>query len=729
MDAIFLNNIPLVLPKGLELEWEENNSAFDSGFENGSITLPVELPIKGNELALGFASELDSSIEGQNYEGLKMMSRGNLQAIVSMKVMEVNYPDTISLVFVATNFFIDHGSTLLNEIGMPNITLGANDTEVLAAMKAAKDGSELYCFPPVSAPTFYDGKDGFSTNVNTNFYEIVSNLYETNSDYSKPVVPFFFLTKLVRYVFETLGYTVKGSFFYTPEFQQITISLMASMDLAKNPNDFKDSNENVPNASQYIRAAQLWNGAPSFPAVNGFEVVDGLPFLFSYQMDVSELSNDVNGDPSKIKDWKIIVSYGVWDGLNDSSKIVFDSNEHSQESKLFQIPMNAKITKRVAAVGGTDGPYFFIHAFGYEIIANRWPGGIFNPNYNPGYSTILFTTPMPVPINSIEVEVRYLGANGAELLDGQIDFSYHMPSLSIGDFLNDLRDDFNLCFDFSKKYKQVEVYLPQDRLNLPVKNLDSVIKEEYRHELFEKEDSYSFKQDFTEENGADLFAELNGKQSMGSYSGIANLPDAEFNVYVVEQRSNLVYISLSTVAGSGIGDDDYYWEPFVAYRPTANRTIGNTVKKINANFDVLDVIDTAGVHALQFNGVGKTRYLGNKGSDRFTMANFFVSTGNDAPIASVSEFSFAGVQTRALLLSYAAERSNSIYGFCWNVWLDFLAKVSPVEFSLINRGLQEDYNFESLIRFKGRLFMAKQYRKREGTDGAIATEFSAYRIK
>ena len=101
-----------------------------------------------------FVHEFDSATDVEEFSNVRFMDKGNLENVVSMKVIEVNYPDSIEVVFIKTPFYLKHGNKLLNEIGLAPLDLGNTDAQILASMLSSVDGSKLYCFPTMKANNF-----------------------------------------------------------------------------------------------------------------------------------------------------------------------------------------------------------------------------------------------------------------------------------------------------------------------------------------------------------------------------------------------------------------------------------------------------------------------------------------------------------------------------------------------------------------------------------------------
>lgn len=733
---IRVNDQDLLLPKNFNIEWEENNYCFEEDSVYGDYTIPVKVPTKGNEAAIKFLHEFNTPDRVKVIEGAICGDGDNILYTGSLAVMNVNRLH-VSFSFLVHDVAYLFGDNQLNELDLPEVSLGADDTEVLAEAKASINNEDkLYCFPPIRVDNFYGDSAEFPTTITANYYNLGN--YSTQNDFSKPLIPFFRLINFLEFLFNSIGYNMTGNIRNVPQLYFPVISMLASLDRSKNPNDVQYSLEEVTLASEtnnFIKSL----GHIQFFVGNGITPVciveEETEFIISFDFGLPEYDTYPQPNETGVAfrysmETQIVLADDVYG--NTGREIIFGPTTYNNGRAGGGYTDTLKGVKKYThnPTAGQVGKYVFIELKGtLGSYRNDNPGRIYDPF--PTY-TLFQNYRFSFPKANPSFAIRYLGESGSELLDNKLDWSFLLPDTKVSQFLSNVRKDFNLRFNFHPFRKEVELNLAQDLINAPIKKISSFVNKNYELKVNTEVKGYSFSQDFKEETDSDKEAALQYKNFLGEFAGVANFPAAGLNSYVVDYITNEVYISAITGGGYGFSGT-YVWE-FSHFRvPKVETSVGDGSVDITAAFTPFLSKKYGSDYTLFFEGIGRSKYNGEKPDlSSFRMINFFgidsSVSGWDVPYASRTLYYLDGSSVDgAMNLTYDANDPNSIYSLLWARWVELMLSREEFELLILHKELQE-LDMGCRYEIDGRLFLIRQIRKQRGVNGLEHFEATAYKI-
>lgn len=710
----------LVLPSNFSIEWEENNPCFDDGFTVGSVSLPAAVPIRGNEVTLEFVHEFDSPDRKTEYDNVLVHYREEFLFRCKMSILKTNYPLSLTVAFVVTDFFTADGNVNLRNIDYGNYSLGGTDNAALGGAHAKIDGDGLYCFPPMRADGFYDGLAGMPTTVDVNYHN--GTVYETAVDFSKPLVPWFSIPKLLKVGLEALGYAVDGDIFDVPELNALKISTMKALEKDQNEHDFSlNLGEVVTGAGVNYRV--VWNNIDNVnhPNVASYKIEEELPILFSYQLNIDDIDLATGLLLGQARDYIIQVKVSVWDGFNSSSKVTYHTQNLHYVRGFGNDNIRDLVTFRIDTTAAAVGKYFLLELGGVSVLLDRAPGDPLALNYNSNYGTILSLGNVELSLNNVFVRVRYVGQVGSETFPAYLDVARHMPDMSIAEFMADVRSDFNIRFLFHPTQKAVTIDMNKSHINRPFRVMDGKIADVYESDFQTVGVQYTFTQkldEAAEELREEKEAELEGRTFLGYFDGVANLPAVELNGYAIDLRANTVYIAVLLDPLTVWGSYSLEWQ--LSHQVSAATVVGDgdEVKDIATKFEVLQAKVDGGFYYMSYEGVGQSVVLPERTAKGFMLCNFVGQLSPTVQLyTTITNYSFFGDQFNCLTLNYSKDDASSIYSFCWKAWIEFLNTLTPVTVEIVGSALFDGYDFDKFFRFKNEKFVVEKYLKNLGNSG------------
>jgi len=725
----------LLLPNDFSIEWEENNYCFEDDSVYGDYSIPVEVSTKGNEKAIGFLHELNTPdrvtvlTNATCGDGDNVIYRGSL-AVLNVNRLRVSFS------FLVHDIAYLFGDKKLNELELPEVSLGTSDATVLAEAKASiADDTKLYCFPPIKVNDFYGDSLEFPGTINGNFYG--STTYETADNFSKPLIPFFRLLNFLEFLFNSIGYSMTGDIRRVPELYFPVISALTSLDKSRNPNDVKYGLEDYtlcfPNPNtDWKRSLGHTANIPYFKTLPDVLIEEDTIFIISYDFGLPSYDNyptaTAEGGFRYSIDVRIVLSddeYG-----STGREIILATTTYTNGGAGFFGGDSLKGVKtfRHNPTPAQVGKYIFIETKGtLGSYRNNNPGSIYDPF--PTY-TLIANYPFNFPNCNPTFAIRYLGTGSSILLDNKLDWNFLLPETKVSEFLANVRQDFNLRLSFHPFRKEVEVNLAKDLIVAPIRKLSPFVNKNYELKVNTAVKGYVFNQDFDTETDPDKEESLKYKEFLGEFIGTSNFPWAVFNSYVVDSITNEVYVGVLT---GDLTSFTYVWELSHQRVPIVEKKIGDGSKTVTAAFTPFLSKKDGSDYYLFFDGVGRSKYSGEKPDIKgFRMVNFFgidaTVSGWDEPYASRTRYYKDGtVINGAMNLSYDAADPNSIYSLMWARWVDFMLSREEFELLILHKELQEidmGYRYE----LNGRLFLIKQLRKNRGVNGLDSFEATAFKI-
>ena len=718
MIGIKINNTWLALPIDFTIEYELNNPSFDEGFEIGSVSLPTDIPIYGNEISLGFVHELNTANKITEYNDVLIYFENTFWYRAKMTILKTFYPTHLKVAFAITDFFSQVGDITLPEIEYPSQFLGNTDAAILATAHSSIDGSKIYCFPPMQADGFYNGVGDLPTTVSVNSH--TGTTYETNVNLSKPLCPWFSLPKLLKVVLEYFDYQVVGEVFKSSELDAIKVSNMRSLENDKNENDFSIELKDLATGEDESYAVWSTYNPANFAFANQqYKIEENLPFLFTYKFHIPPQQRTWSGAGyvGVLIDYKIEVRLLLWDGYDPATATEVYSDT------LYDIPSpgaklySQKITYNHNTQAADVGKYFILQANSSELYVQGFTDSFGIPTVQPGYGTIYNENVYRLPIDKLEIDVRYTGVTGNEFLPSYLNIERFLPDLSVADFISNLRQDFNFRFEFDPQQKQIAVNFNKSFMDLPIRDISTKLIDIYEADFQSIGKSYAFTQvqdNISEETRKENEAKLTNLTNIGTFNTVADLPTPVLGSYAIVGESNSVYIATLVLPSSVFGSYTVNWQ--LSHTLSTTTTAGDTsddTTVIKTYFQPINAAET-----LIFNGIGKSAAIPDPSNDKFYMCNFLGTLTPDVKLyPTLYDKSLSGVPLRALRLNYDETISNSIYGFCWKEWIDFLNKLTPIEVEFTDSAASEQYSFSEFLKFNNSVFVLKQIKQEMKSNG------------
>lgn len=268
--SIEINGRRLVLPPKVKLRRERHNPAIEPNKILGEFVHSIDIPVKGNEVALDFIHTIEAPGGLVEITGARLWIGAQLLigTLVLHRADVVKHSGTIRADFASNGFDFDIKTTMIHELDLPEYNLGETTDDIRAAAKAACTAEDSdFRFPSFrndgfftaeeNPPLFKDwdepGGPPWSYSIwgkVTALKRCILNLYDAeNEEFPanfklhdtdvpaefRPVnlitlVPCFHLHVIVRSVFESLGYRVTGDFFRHSQVQKVLLTSNYSLE-------------------------------------------------------------------------------------------------------------------------------------------------------------------------------------------------------------------------------------------------------------------------------------------------------------------------------------------------------------------------------------------------------------------------------------------------------------------------------------------------------------------
>lgn len=754
MIDIQINKQSLVLPSGFSTEWEENNYAFEDDAIFGDHSIPMDLPIHGNEIQINYAHLLNTADKVTIYENALFFDNGQLVYTGRFAITQIVHDKTIRCAFLVDDFYFQIKDKTINTVLENEPLVDDATTNALYSGRVVAETEVDVCFPEIQVDNLYGDDAFFPNEIIGNKWDDGLSLYELASNFSRPLIPFFFLTSLVRKLVEAVGYSAKGNFFSDPRFANIAVTHMATMDKANNPNDF--AFKMIP----FTYGGALSQYIPVFPAVlapvasvfyiEGNSGIDtqinsGEDFVVDFQFDWGTINDppvlnhgdlfdpyDTTGYVWQyLLEWRLVV-YDVPKPTSASQKMVVDFGELRRYPGLTGTKsIRSRVSTTITNQPSYSGKYLMLEVKFSRNKHHYSMVGMVGALISQHYSS--FKT------EGLNFGMRYLGATGSELVDPEIDYEFLLPKMQFTDFLKALKTDYNVAFALHPYRKEVEFYCCDHLLERPIDVIDYGIQKNYQSKLQKYRTGYTFVQEFKDaEFDADAEDNLVNRDFVGFFDGVSNFPSPALNQYCVDQVSNIVYVSQWNISGFSIfawGTGSYSWQKSHWRAPNKNFTVGNGAKEMQTTFLPLMIDEDSGSYTLVYSGKGKSKHVDQKSEvETFRAVNYFGKrTGYTKPEARSTNYYHNGTSSSkidaCMNLNYDPENPDSIFSRCFSEWLQLMMNATEFEMVFLYNEMYDKLEKGNRKQLGNALFLVKQMRMRRNMNGQTHIEATTIRIK
>lgn len=773
--ALYIGDKAIALKKDFSIEFEFNNLVFTDDMEIGSFSIPIDLPIEGNEEVFDFVHLIQGSTlrTSEGWEDAKYYEDGNIKYLGKLIVLKAKNEKYIRTAFIINAMGLAIRDKKLNELDIEPIPLGGSDVEVMDACQLSAFEPKIYCFPNIKGYEFYDNSAPIApSNVQIN--ELVENW--DNSNFDKPIVPFFFLTKLTALIIRSLGFTPSGTFFQDERLAKIAVSNMACLE-----------NENEETGFY----AELSNYA-FVPAWGNTAVFTTAHIYIAEEFTVRPITGttgffiDLNLRFASLLWEKITnrVKVQVNTTFGDTSFVGFDY-EYDIHTYAYRARVKIYLSEEGIAPAANDvlvydgysgeiSPYVPPSLQGLPYNPNSSDGiaHIKTPNFAPAAAQVGWFTRVEVYLEEKEKimhrehivgdlfvpvfksESAWTAIDGSlrqsssmqmsfdlagSLLANSIDFKQLLPAVKVSEFFAAIAKDYAVQFTLNPGKKEIILDLCRDIITRPLSGAE-VGAEEWKGTVRANPElvydrapkGYAFSQDFdSAESDPDI---IEGYQFMGNYPNPAGFPERRHNNYIVNDEDNMIYLPELTTTVGVVNQPgwagDYDWVKKTWYAPKT--IIGDGSENIEARFLPL-VYEAANKNTVVFHGTGKSRSILRSESSVgfFRSINYvhnreeingnYVSVGPDS-----GPYDFSG---KAYLLNYSSNQRHSLFVNLHSDWVRTLMTSRELEVEMIDGKMNEDLlDLRTPKTFDNKIFMIKKYRKSVDRSGWVKIKATLVQI-
>lgn len=636
LKGILVDGRSLLLPEYFSLRFELVNSAFDFDNIAAGLVWELDIPVKGNAAELNFAHFIETPAQSRVYNATAIIGANEvIGKLIAPKVGNIKFVCS----FIVNGFAVDSLNKKLKEVVTGTVSFSnskVHDSIVNEANYCVTQSwpTVNYNFPPYKNTAFYGGENPTFQNI-INKWNISTQSFDRNdkdlANYNEQSLsPWLYLCFVVKQIFSALGYTSSGTFFEHPEIKKLLLYNNYALDRV---NDMFRGTYYGPDVAVVLAYGGDYivpiNDITTPPNTDAEELFDVATHEFTldeygeYAITCNINATITAGNPAdlSIELWVDgVFKYGVLGDPFNLQPFTFDLAD-----------LNKKLTLRLFGLGGPVS--LTLHSATFTVLK--------------GYHPLL------------------------NVFSKTIEYSNHVPDVSVRDFLIALRKFPGLTIDYDPGANNVDLNFNQDIFTAATDDLSEKAAKNYNTDTNDGS-GYTLGFDFQNDSLLDdNFPDLSQMNKVGEFNTYADLPEAlGVNSYAVVLNTNKIY----RVVYDG---PDLVWELFSDNY--YDRVIGDGRNEIRTDFSPMFMII-----GNMTRGHGIIPNIEHRGSTpAFTTGiNDFPlklaiwhgmqpGFGGDYPLASSLNRDFNGDVIGNLTLRHDDE-TYGLYVTFWKKWINFL---------------------------------------------------------
>jgi|GEM_PF-4099987 len=639
LKGIKVGNQSLILPPDIKLRFELVNTAFD--FENiaAGLVWELELPVEGNAHILNFSHFIETKNKSRIYDASVIIGANEVKGkLVILKTGNIVYECS----FVVNGFPVDILEKKLPEIITDSFALmGASwDQDMVnhANSIVNKTYPEVnYNFRPFKNTELYNGNNPTFGGI-VNRWNISSQSYDVNDitdsvNYNRhSLCPWLYLSYVIKTVFSALGYSVTGGFFTNTDMQRLMLYNNYCID--KTDDWFKGSftgNHHV----------NMNTGENNIVPINDDSTGDNIDPDNLFEVATYEYTIRHEGSYHIFFDISIVYAFGI----------------------------------------GTPGIYLDGVAFSGITINSPVPETfVFNSSHVGKKLTIRFyaNTDLEYTIEWAVLTIRNGYHPDFNVYQKVINFSNHVPDISVRNFIIALRKMFAIKMDFHPGERSVMLDFNKDIFS---KKTDDVTNKAAKNYAIDSNDGFGFTIGFTFDKDSlneDNFRNLSDMRNIGNCNSYIDLPQPETITDIIlvlntNKWYGVIYNELDQLEWTFICDN--YYDRIIGDGKTEIRTefspMFMIVENLTGGKGIIPHIEQIGSSPVFFNG--KNPFPLKLVYD-YGMQDGF---GGNYPLASSQNRDYNGDVIGSLTLRHDDDQYG-LYITFWKKWLDFLMNTETI---------------------------------------------------
>ncbi len=635
------------LPEDVKAELHVENSAMKDELISQDYVQQMRLPpTTANERIFDHANHVEVRNKAKVYEGTTVSFKG-VQKIAGKTVLHRTTDDGFETSISANGFLLEILDKNLKDVNYgADVNLGA-DADAVVSHATTKAGQSYptanYTFPLMRWLDFYDGSNPDFQNF-VNDWDFVAEEFkknvisQSNPDSVNTLVPCLYFHFVFTKVFENFGYHVKGDFINDVDWQKLIIIGNYGLDELEK--------------GYFVRVSL----SASYTATNNSRL---------------KLDDDSTGDNEDEE------------GIFDTSTNVWEYE--IQEEGFHTFTLTGMADMPVAPVGSLSWSFRLDATQVSPTYSWNW-GVTYSQTYTRYFAAGEIGGKVWINIGSVgpDFDMEAAQLNVTNTSSGQLNvfsktlhYANHVPDMTLGDLMSNIKGLPNLHFEFDKQEKVVYVNYKNDILTGPVKDWTGKQITGMEQEFTEKP-GWKFSWNFDSDDiDPDDYKDLTGFEYLGEFNSLAAAPPTPtaLDQYLLVTNENRIYVSKLN------GSDEMVWDlPFHNFKPY--EVAGEEGNTIEINPD----ITPAGMSTEFLDENVLVPAIGGKGSSPafevginsrpFKIAFYYglqpASGGTDYPMASSYNRRYDGTVIGNVTLRWD-DTTYGLIALYWQAWMDFRA--------------------------------------------------------
>lgn len=563
MISIRINNVPLRMYPNAVMELERFNPALSEDGIPDDFSLPMTVPVEGNEKLLGHVQNIEVAYKETIIEDVEVLWKDTFQYRGSITILGATAIE-IELSVTVAPLALMAAQTNLRDIDFGDpIDVGPDADDLIAHAIAVNNQSypeATHCFPPHQNPDLYSKNDDWSDdpldgNMVVNHWRGIDATFSKNGlDNGKPsnwhaMIPFFYSLWILGRVMRHFGYQMKGEVLNDPDMNKM-------VEFSNTALDHKEDR-------LYVKAGySAGNSEVGFwPALALIGDDDStLPHI-----DIDDLYDPTTG----------------YYTVQEAGNIAVTVHCHASLDAVSAVTV---VLEEVGGVGvGTiaSSPSGLEHDLDGILYWNPTAGDI----GSEFYLLVLFPTPAPnITVTDLEVEFFHTAESHLNIFADQIIIKDHVPDQTVGEYILGFKKGLGIGFSVDSVDKSVDLFWNDRSLfnSGKLKDLTPMVTGQPEFEFGQK---VGFTIQFgASDVGIDDLPDTEGLEFSGAFNTPDDLPDifdlglyaislSDHKVWVIERRSlaewwilewkHSGYWHWPVVIGDGENDISPDWSPMM----------------------------------------------------------------------------------------------------------------------------------------------------------------------